>query len=401
MHSFRLFVCLLCLLVLAGCWDSKEIEEIGFILGVALDPIKNHDEEEQDTMTERDVEIGKHQHDKMFRVTYQLAIPQNLQIGVRRGTDSYTNITSTGMSNLKISRNTSTRSSRLNNSEHLQVLIIHEQLAREGMIEHLVDFFLRDHEMRRRVHVLIAKESASSMLEKEIDQEPIPAIAIRRTHENYQQALQMLKYIEIGELTAKLVRSESYILPRISSYGEDDFKIAGAAIFNGKTNKMVGWLGETDIEGYNWIEEEANNGVLEVELENKANFIFEVFTMSSKVTYKPQEKKDHFHIAIMVEGTFGESWLHDIDLDNKAIEKLEKTIEEKVKQQITAILIKMQQEYHLDIFGFGQKIKRKNFTYWEEIKDHWDGADGGFQQASFSIDVKAKIRNYMTKEKLQ
>lgn len=395
----KLLLCISLLFLISGCWDSIEIEELGFLLGVGLDPL-NAEEQEEGALGLTDMNVKEHDQQHLFRTTYQIAVPKNLQIGEGNDSDAFTNITATGMTSLKMNRNTSTRTSRINNAEHLQTIVINAQLARKGMLEHLVDVYLRDHEMRRRVHILISQGSAKAILEKNFDQEQMPSITMRKINKNYAGALQTMKFVEIGELTSKLIRSESYILPRIAPHGDMDFKIAGAAIFDGRNNKMVDWLNQTDIEGYNWITGDAENGVLEVELEDNASFVFETFHMSSKRSYQKKEDKDHFDLNIRVEGTFSESWLHHININSDTLDQIERKIEEKIKDQASSLLDKMQNKYHLDVFGFGQIIKRKNYSYWQKIKENWDGEQGGFQQADFDIKVKAKIRNYMTEQKL-
>ncbi|GAA0351884.1 Ger(x)C family spore germination protein [Bacillus horti] len=399
MPLYKLLFSILCLCLLGGCWDRTEIEDIGFLLAVGLDPIEDQDQDEE-TSEERKVEIGKHDRERMFRTTFQVALPKSLQNEDGNGMKSYINITTTGMTNLKISRNTVTRNNKQNNAEHLQTIIINEQLAKKGMIAHLVDLYLRDHEMRRRVHILISRGEAKTLLEQKLQVEEIPAIAIKNINENYTAALQMLKYVEIGELSSKLVRSESYVLPRISSEGGADFKIAGGAVFDGKTNIMLGWLSETDVEGYNWIMGEANNGVLEVEFEKDANFVFEAFTMSSTISYEKRNENNHFTVSISVEGTFGESWLDHIPMSINVLNKLELAVERKIKEQVTAIIQKMQTDYHHDIFGFGQKIKQEENSYWLEIKENWDAEGGEFQKSDFEVLIETKIRNTMTEEQL-
>jgi spore germination protein len=395
-HFFLLFL-------LTGCWDHTEIENIGFVMGIAIDPVKEEEEKEEKVEKESEQQIGKHLHEQMFRLTFQLAIPKGLDQsgGEGGGTKTHHNITSTGMTNFKIYRNVSSRSSRRLNAEHLKVIIINEKLAREGMLEHLTDFYLRDHEMRRRTYILVSKGDARDVLENSIPLENMTALYIRETSDNYNAVLQMPKYLEMGDLSTYIIKKQSFVVPRVIS-GEKDLKIAGGAIFDGKSNKMIGWLGEEETQGYNLIIGEAKNGVLEVEFENEASFVFESFSMNSSINYVRKEEKNVFDVEIRLEGTFGENWIHRIDInDQKTLQKLEDAVEKKIKEQATSVIQKMQNEFYADIFEFGKQVKQKEYQYWQKIKNDWDGKDGKFQSAEINVTAKVEIRHFMTEEKLE
>ncbi len=56
-----------------------------------------------------------------------------------------------------------TRVARQPYYEHLQIIIIGEELAKEG-IDHPLNLFFRDHESRRKIKLVIAKGSAKDAL---------------------------------------------------------------------------------------------------------------------------------------------------------------------------------------------------------------------------------------------
>ncbi|MCM3713696.1 Ger(x)C family spore germination protein [Alkalihalobacillus oceani] len=391
---------ILILFILTGCWDSRDIEELGFVLGIAFDPVKEEERHEDHIEEELGEAIGDSEaHERFFRKTYQIAVPQDSQSG--EDIQSHFNLTSIGLTNFKVARNLATRSSRALNSEHLKVLIINEELVRNGMLEHLADFYLRDHEMRRRVLVLISKGEAKANFDVKVPLEKMPALYIREVLENYEKTLQMPKYVEMGDVTSFIINQYSYIIPRIVS-GKTDIKVAGAAVFDGQENKMVGWLGEAETEGYNWVVGDAENGVLEVNYEDKGVFVYESFSAKTSLDFERRGEQNVFTIDVKTEGSFAEKWIEGIDVaDIETNIKLQQAVEEKIKAEINQIVEKMQNEYSLDIFRFGMKINRKDPKYWEEIKDRWDGEDGLFKDAIVHTNVSVKVRNYMTEEKLK
>lgn len=164
--------------------------------------------------------------------------------------------------------------------------------------------------------------------------------------------------------------------------------------------KMIGWLGEEDIKGYNWVMGEAKNGILETAYQNEP-FVFETHLNATKVTYEREGEQDVFNIDIRAEGDFGESWIHNIEIDNQAnIEKFEVLLSEEIENQARQVIDKMQNEFYCDIFYLGNKVKQKDYKYWLEVKEKWEGKNGGFQKAKINVNAEVKIRHFMTKERL-
>ncbi|EGL83066.1 germination protein, Ger(x)C family [Caldalkalibacillus thermarum TA2.A1] len=401
--SKLLVAVLLTCLVLSGCWDRNEIEEVGFVMAVAFDP--SRDQEQLAREAEEETGTPVHEHGRRFSATFQVAIPSQLTEptggGSRTALQPFFNITSSDLTNFKMGRNLSSRQSRIMNYEHIKVILINEELARQGLLEHLIDFYIRDHEMRRRAHILITKGEARHILEDKLPLEDMPALSIEMTNENYWRILESIKPSEIGEIAAKVLGQESYLISRITKGGEGDLKVAGAAVFLGKTNRMVGWLGEEDVKGYNWIMGQAENGIIETEYEPGHMIVFETRKMSSRVTYERHQETNRFHVEIRAEGSLGESWLHQYKIDDEQnISKLEQAVARKIEEQANRVLRKMQTELYTDIFQFGQKIKHKDYAYWKQIKENWDGENGEFSKAEMGITANVRIRHYMLGERL-
>jgi spore germination protein len=389
------------LLLLAGCWDRTEIEDVGFILGIGLDPVKESDEEVERKEKEMGFELP---HDQMFKATYQIAIPGNIQTqqSAGKGKPSF-NITSTGITNFKILRTFSARRSRQTNPEHLKAIIINQELARKGIMEHLIDFYIRDHAMRRRTKVFISEEEAKTLLEDTLPLENILAVGISELIEqNEPRVLPMIEPTNIGTVSENVIGHKSFVIPRIVDNGKGDVKIAGAAVFMGKTNKMIGWLGEEESAAYKWLIGKAGNGIVEVPYEEKSIFVFEVSAQATKINFERKDDQNKFDVEIRAEGAFTENWIPNIEItDQKTIVKLEEAVAKRINDQTTKLIKKMQNEFYTDFISFGQKVKMKDYSYWKTVKDRWDGEDGEFSKAKIQVNTKIQIRHYMINEKLE
>jgi spore germination protein len=387
---------LLLTFILSGCWDRLEIEDIGFVMAVALDPLEDKEQKEAQEKNSN--------HSQMFTSTYQVAIPGLLGGGDGGGGQAdkpFFNISTSGMTSFKMRRNIDARRSRQLIFEHLKLIIINQELARQGLLEHLSDFYTRNHEMRRKTQVYISDGDAKALLEDKLPLENMPAQSIDMISENHPKVLQMIKTIMIADVVEGVTGKRSFLIPRIVKHGKEGVKFSGAAIFLGTTNKMIGWLKETDIEGYNWIMGEAEKGVLEVEYEGEYPFIFETKSMSTSIDYQRENDQDSFKIEIIAEGKLGESWLHKIEInDEETLKKLEEAIVRKIIEQANSTIKKMQEEFHADIFGLLVQVKQKDYDYWEKVRMEWDGEKGAFSKADITVSAKVQLRHYMLQERL-
>ncbi|ARK30182.1 Ger(x)C family spore germination protein [Halalkalibacter krulwichiae] len=394
----------ICLFTLTGCWDLVEIEQISFVLASALDPF-----EDENVRRTYQSETGRRMPKGMFQMTNQVVIPGQIEGGGEEegsgsGEGPFFNISSTGMTSFKQNRSFATRRSRPMSYEHLKVILINEQLARQGIIKHVLDFFFRDHEMRRDILVLVSEGNGSEILEEKLPLEMMPALSIEMISMNHARGHNIPPPKTIGELTKNLIGHQSYIIPRILKGEKDGLKIGGAAVFRGKENKMVGWLGEYDVQGYSWVTGIIENEVIEATYEQDENkvFVYENDYTDVEVNYSNENGQFQFDVLIKAEGFFVENWIEPITLESlETIGKLEKAVEEEIVRQSTKIVEKMQKEFYADIFKFYEEVKIKDYRYWQEIRDHWDGKGGAFSNATININADVKIRHYMPHEELE
>ncbi|MBU8905469.1 Ger(x)C family spore germination protein [Desertibacillus haloalkaliphilus] len=390
-------------IVLTGCWDLTEIEEIGFVLAVGIDPVDDEDEMVKKYEAEKGRSIGKKtDHDQFVKTSFQVAIPSKIeaQEGARTGR-AFLTISSTAPTNFETNRHIASRRSRRLNFEHLKAIVINEEIVRQPeMLEHMLDFFIRDHEMRRRTYMYVTDGDGKEVLDIKLPLEELGATSITDITDNEDAVLQMLPPLTIGELSELIASDQSFLIPRVAQHN-DDLKIAGAAVVSGADKRLVGWLGEEDVKGYNWITGEAESSIIQVLHSDIEPFVYEVTSMSSTIDYKRENNKNTFDVEIRVEGAFTESWIHDLEVgDPGVLRQLEDEIAAEIRRQVEETIEKMQTEFHADVFDFLKEVRKTNYDYWKTVKDEWDGEDGEFKDTEVSVDAKVKIRHYMLKERL-
>jgi spore germination protein len=177
-------------------------------------------------------------------ITFQMAVPSQLRgatAGQVGGEQAFMNWTSEGNTIFEVIRGMATRTNRALYFEHLSVLIIGENVAKSGDLEKIINLFVRDHEMRRRVAILVAKGSAANVLEITPPHESLPAHYLMELIENHEKTLQIPKKMTLGDLAGKVSGKSSYLVSSVVG-DEKESKIAGALFFKGnRTRWSGGW----------------------------------------------------------------------------------------------------------------------------------------------------------------
>lgn len=145
--------------LLSGCWDRKELNEISLSMGVGIDPAKGAN----------------------VLLTVETVVPSNIktqsQTGSAKGAP-YINFSSQGETVFHAIRRIISYTSRKVFYGYNQVIIINEDLVKEYTLKQILDFFVRDPELRERNWVLITPYKASDILNTNNPLEMLPAKAI-------------------------------------------------------------------------------------------------------------------------------------------------------------------------------------------------------------------------------
>lgn len=122
---------------LTGCWSSKEIEDLGLIVGTSLD-LETGDvssEEQQD---------ARYANRELLTITNQFVTSETTVSGTREGAlpeKAYKNVSETGDAVLPTLRNMLLKVDKHSFAEHSKVIIIGEELASTVNLQQTLDFF--------------------------------------------------------------------------------------------------------------------------------------------------------------------------------------------------------------------------------------------------------------------
>ena len=372
---FQCFLFLLCLLILAGCWDRVEIDDQAIWLATGFD-------------------VGK---ENGIQVTGQIAIPSNLssQNGGGQGKGHF--IVSEDGKNLGDAiQNMQSKLSRKGFYGQRRVVFLGEELARRG-ISREFDNITRGFEVGIRTDVFVVNgATAKKVLNVSNPLEKPPAIAALKVHEQVGGRGTTVFLDFLNEANSDGIRPTLPLIEITEAQGggesgkkESILKVAGVAIFN-KELKLVGKLNQTENQDFLWVRNYLKKRTLSTPLRD-GNSTLLLQHMSSKI--EPFiDKSNHltFNVELNGEGILSENNT-DLNPEEKAdLRALEKSFNELAKEQVLSTIRNVQSEVGQDIFGFGEVIHRKEPRKWKDLKDDWDHY---FTQADVKVKPNIKINN--------
>ncbi|WP_108672055.1 Ger(x)C family spore germination protein [Peribacillus acanthi] len=359
------------LLVLAGCWSSTPIEDLNFIAGSSLDKAK----------------------DGRLKSTLQYVVPQAIGKGNEGITPQkpYVNVSEIGDALEPIGWETTLKKEGKIFGSHQKTVVIGEALAREVNLRQLTDLYYRDIDIRGSTMILVAKGRADQTLESN-ENNIIPALKIVEIA-TQQLTTRMLSQTTLTSVWGKMNSGSSFLLQEIqSTKGEVEF--SGAAIINGKDNLMIGSFNKEDLEGITWITGEGKGGAVKAyEKETDKPTYVQIENMKSKIKPKVEDEKISFDVTIEAEGRIAEYWNPYLKpaFKNKNVKKMEKVAEQEVKRLVENVTKKMQDEYKVEVAGFGNQLRIEHPKLWEKVKKDWDQK---FSTIPVDYHVNLTIKDY-------
>ncbi|RCW48573.1 Ger(x)C family spore germination protein [Paenibacillus prosopidis] len=356
------------LLVSPGCWSKNELTERGFVMGVALDQ-------------------GKDGKIEMLTQIYR-PTPAEGAKGTSAGPAS-TNILTRDDSINEAIRDIPVHLGRKAQWSHMRVIIVGEKLAQSVNIAKLLDLFYRDHEPRSTVSLMIAKGSASKMLEKKSLIEQTTAQQLLRAEESTYNNTSKTIDTSLLDLVKQLKSAHS---DAVVSYVYEDkqtkdlFSAAGLALL--KDGKMTGILPPSKVKGLIMLRNKFRSGIFEIPCEGRKNEMETIEILSLNTKVKPKLSGNRISVSVTVQGEASTGELKCSAIDKQPDEAaFVHKMEEEMKNQIRST-IRFLQVNKIDVIGVGNHIYRIHPQTWDGLKETWDKQ---FAKIPFDIRVELKL----------
>jgi len=372
--SMLLFLCMLT----AGCWDRRELQERNFVLAVAIDMA--------DAGCQPGVKAGQvpgvnrtetffQPHGaKRYRLSLQL-LKLQADGESKDNTKTYV-ISNTGESMLEMIRDMLGQSSKSLWFEHLQVIIISEAVLKQTGLSEVLDFFIRDSEIRSRVKLYVTSGQARPFLEytppsKEIGGMYLADISRLHTRNIHVAGART----DLGFTSQYLDNNADPVLPRIE-LADKIVKLGGIAVF--KKDQFVGYADEYAVAGMKMIAGTEKSAIVTIPCPDdpEHQVVFELYRHDTRLQPHVDGDNIYFTLDINMYGNIGE-----LQEDNKAqntmdpqyLRKLEVAFADEIKRTVFYAQQVLQKQMRVDGVGtFARKMRAYEPDVWEKVKDQWD-----------------------------
>lgn len=383
-----LFIMIFSLSFTTGCWNSREINTLAISVCFGID-----------------------KSDDGYKVTQQIVNPKVIASKKPTNESPIVICTESGTDLFELMRKLTTEISRKIYFSHMRIVVISEEVAREG-IQDILDYFARDHEYRTDFYFVIAKgTTANNVLSVLTYLNPIPGVEMYDSLKASEAAWAPTKSVRIVELVNSILADgKSPVIPGIevtpgannsnSTYAlkttneSKKLKYTQLGVF--KKDKLVGWLEDDKSKGVNYIIGNVKSTIEYDYYKENIKITTEIKKEKSKIKASLQDGKPVINVNIEVEQNVGavEGEFNVSKIENRAI--INKLSEEKIKLICDDAVNEAQKELKTDIFGFGEAVHIKYPKLWAEIKDDWDDIFTT-TPVNITVDVKTKQLGQITK----
>ncbi|WP_129730478.1 Ger(x)C family spore germination protein [Ectobacillus funiculus] len=370
-----------------GCGSRRELNELAIVSGIAIDKQKGQ-----------------------YLVSAQVVDPGEVS-DQKSGVAPATFYKAKGKSLLEALRRVSVKAPRKLYASHLQMLVISEKVASQG-IGKILDAFFRDPDFRSDFLIVVTKGieaqqlllittpidkiPVGNMFKSLISSEKIWASVTTVTIDALVSDLvsegkdPILTGITVTHKTEKKKLEKANKVTNIQQMRRDSvFKYVGLAVF--KKDKLIGWLNEEESSGYNYV---IDNVVQTAETivcpKKKGNMTVIITKSHSKIKGIVENGKPKIQVRIQAKGKISEIDCKGSDITNpRTISLAETQIEQAIKRHVKTTVQTVQRKYQADIFGFGNSIQGAHPKAWNTMKKDWDKT---FAHLPVDIDVRVTIQ---------
>lgn len=347
---------------LAGCWNYKEIDDTANVAGIAIDRGENG-------------------------FNYHLSAEIIDESDEKGAAGSTRVIGADGNTILEALRKLISISSRKLYLGHCKIMIISQDIAREG-INPLLDVILRDHEIRFSTLILISQaDTAKELLLLKGVGMPITSYGIENllnSSKNYlnmsekSQSYRLINALNTQGLSATLPVLKSTQLEK----SDVTYQLAGLAAF--RKDQMIGFLDPEETNLLLLMTGQLTGGTLTVPIEKDAYLTAEIFESHSKIV--PVVENGQIKMEVKIEATVSINDLQSGILDEQSMKA---QIEHTLSKEINELLRKIQLDYKSDILGFGRMVHLQNPKLWNDLKGGWEET---FQHMPVAASFTTNIR---------
>ena len=375
----RIKFLILLLPLLSGCYNYRELNELGITTAVSIDYKDNN-----------------------FYVIAEVINPIKQQDASSSNNSPFVNYNSSSSSLQDAFRKVVLESPRQLYAAQLEIIVLSEEVV-NNHLEEVLEYFARDPESRTEIKIIVAKtEDSTKAITLQTLLTSLSSSNIINSLDLQSKVLGISYPVTLNELLNMYIDPYlEVVLPSMTLYGNYEIgdekenittsspkaivKIDGSTIT--KDNKILGYLDLEESKILNLI-----NGKLK-ETIIKMNYYdgYIIFEPNRIKVSRELDIKNNI-IKIDISGYSKTKEIQsNIDLkDPKEVEKLNKALNMELEKKITDTFNSIREKYDTDVFGFQELYYRTNYKYFKEICTNW------YEDIypKIKLEVKANVRLY-------
>jgi spore germination protein KC len=376
----KVFPIIICFIFLTGCWDRKELNERAIWMATGWDAAE----------------------DGGVEISGQIVIPANVQTqgggGGATGQGFFT-ISAKGKNVRDALQNMQAKLPREAFFGQRRVIFLGEEFAKRGVKDQL-DINSRSSDVSLRADLFVIKGgTAKEIMTLANPLEKSPIIATLKEHResggrgdkahlnfliaaNRDGIRPSIPTIEISKsLEGKPSGKENSPNPKL-------LRLAGLSVFD-KQLKMKGFLNTEENRNILWVMGFLEKMTITLK-DGDGSKSIDLRKIRSKMepTFD-KNGKPHFTVTLTGDGSLTES-NSGLDVSySDNLRHLEKAFAKQAQAQVQQTINKVQKEYGLDIFGFGEALHQHHPDRWKRLKTNWDQT---FAETTITVHAKIKVK---------
>jgi len=372
MRSYKrwllIFIITIFPVISSGCWNYREVDTLGIATGMAVD---------RDPIS------------KDYIVSVEII---DISSDTKKSTISSEIYTSKSKTMFDAIRNMIEITGKRIFWSHAKVLIVSEDIAKEGIIP-VLDWSLRDSEIRNDLDLLIAKGSSAEQILKDKNYSGNSmSFHIDNILKNQKS---ISKYVDTKlfrnkiEIAKNNLAATVEIISKKEINDEKSLVVDGSAIFKG--DKLIGYLDGNETMQMLMLRNKLKAGVIPLKnvCNSNTDVTLEIFNNNTKLKNVYSGGKLTLKIDVYTTVAIAElSGDEDLIKEDKR-KLLQQDAEMRIKENLNNLISKMQREYDADVFGFQQFIENNNPKIYKELKKNNDNI---FKNLQTDINVHINIK---------
>lgn len=340
---------LFCSLLVTGCWNYNELNELAIINAVGVDYYGSN-----------------------FLVSMMVSNGESANNSTKDGETNSTLLVGKGSTITEAFQNIESKISKVLYLSHLNILIISDKVAQDSIYP-IIDPFFRNPETIKKYQIVIAKDcKASDILSIISPIESYPSLNIASSIRDSRDNIGYSSDVILSDFVFKSInKGIDPIVPSITINGkvsnadnEEDLmkshvdttlELGTMSAF--KDFKLVGFSNINESKGINILNNKINSMVLKTTCNNDGYIVSKIDGLKSKISID-----DKVNYNVYASGSINETNCKLNLLSNKVIREINNNFENELKNVINDSIV-FSLKNNVDIFGVGYLSNRLNKNY--------------------------------------